>query len=143
MFQEAGGGGLTQVETEQLTSAAIEAGQVAEELDLMLKNLMDNLSPLAMAWTGQAGGTFQTVKNAVEEQMRILYSALTSLADDMGVSSTQYALSDEEIAADLAAVGNMSDGEVTRLLDGNTTEVSGAVESGASPGAISDAMNNA
>lgn len=141
MFDETGGGGLAQVETDLLTSGAIEAGETAEQLDLMLRNLMDNLTPLSVAWTGVAGTAFQNVKTAVEEQMRILYAALTSIADEMGISSTEYALTDEEIASDLAAVGDMDAGEVTRLLDGNTSEVSQAVESGANPGAISDAMN--
>jgi WXG100 family type VII secretion target len=141
MFEEAGGGNLTQVETDLLTSGAIEAGETAEALDLMLKNLMDNLSPLAVAWTGTAGTAFQNVRTAVEEQMKILYAALTSIADDMGISSTQYAVTDEEIAGELAPLGNMDDSQITRLLDSDTTEVSQAVDSGASPSAISEAMN--
>jgi WXG100 family type VII secretion target len=143
MFQEEGGGGLTQAETEQMTSAAIEAGETAESLNLMLSNLLDNLEPLSVAWTGVAGTAFQNVKTGVSDNMVKLYAALTSIADSMNISSTEYAMTDEEIAADLTAVGNLDEGEVTRLLDSDTTEVSEAVESGASPGAISEAMNTA
>lgn len=143
MFDETGGGGLTQAETEQMTSAAIEAGETAESLNLMLSNLMDNLEPLSVAWTGVAGAAFQNVKTQVADNMSKLYAALTSIADSMNISSSEYAMTDDEIAADLAAVGNMDEGEVTRLLDSDTTEVSEAVESGASPGAISEAMNTA
>jgi WXG100 family type VII secretion target len=144
MFDETGGGGnLTQADTGLMRSAGIEAGNTAVELDQMLKNLMDNLDPLTVAWTGVAGTAFQNVKTAVHENMQNLYSALTSIAEDLGISSDQYQLSDEEIAADLAAVGHMDQGEVTRLLDGNTTEVSEAVQSGATPGQISQAMNTA
>lgn len=147
MFDEAGGGGHTQAETEQMHSAATEAGGAAEELDLMLRNLIDNLSPLMVAWTGKAGTTFQNVQNSLEVNMRALYGALTSIAEDMGISSNEYALSDDEIAANLAAVGNMDEGEITRLLDSDTTEVSeivGAHDGGpntlAASGEITDAL---
>lgn len=142
MFEDAsGGGGLTQVQTELLTSGAIEAGQCAEELNGMLSGLVEQLAPLAEAWTGQAGSTYQNIQNALAENMRALYGALTSIADDMGISSTEFQMSDEEIAADLAAAGHMDEGDLTRLLGaGNDTEA--AVESGASTSQITQAMNS-
>jgi WXG100 family type VII secretion target len=143
MFDETGGGGHTQAETAEMTSAAKEAGETGEALKLMLSNLLDNLEPLSVAWTGVAGAQFQKVKIAVTDNMNNLYAALTSIADSMGISSSEYAMTDDEIAADLAAVGDLDSGEVTRLLDSDTTEVSEAVQSGANPSAISEAMNTA
>jgi WXG100 family type VII secretion target len=141
MFQDEGGGGLTQVQTELLTSGAIEAGQCAEELNGMLSGLLEQLSPLASAWTGAAGTTYQNVQIALAENMKSLYGALTSIAEDMGISSTEFQVSDEEIASDLASVGFMEEGDLTRLLGaGNDTEA--AVESGASTSEITEAMNS-
>lgn len=141
MFQDEGAGGLTQVQTELLTSGAIEAGQTAEELNGLLSGTLEALAPLATAWTGQAGTTYQNIQNALAENMRTLYGALTSIAESMGISSTEFQLSDEEIAADLAATGFLEEGDLTRILGaGNDTEA--AVESGASNSAITEAMNS-
>lgn len=141
MFDETGGGGLTQVETDLLTSGAIEAGQCAEELNAMLSGLVEQLSPLATAWTGAAGTTYQQVQEALAGNMKTLYDALTSIADRMGISSSEFQLSDEEIAQDLAATGFIEEGDLTRLLgQGNDTEQ--AIESGASTSQITEAMNN-
>jgi WXG100 family type VII secretion target len=143
MFDETGGGGsnLTQAETEQMRSAAIDAGETAERLELMLRNLRDNLSPLLTQWTGTAGTTFQQVQVALDEQITALHRALTSIATDVGVSADLYQVTDEEAAEHLAQVGAMDTGEVTRLLDGNTTEVQSLVDSGASQGQITNALN--
>jgi WXG100 family type VII secretion target len=142
MFDETGGGGsnLTQAESDQMRSAAIDAGETAERLELMLRNLNDNLSPLLTQWTGTAGTTFQQVQTALGEQITALHRALTTIADDVGVSAELYQVTDEEAAEHLASVGNMDAGEVTRLLDGNTTEVSQAVQSGASQSEITNAL---
>lgn len=141
MFEGEGAGGLTQVDHGLLRSGAIEAGQCAEELNGMLSGLVEQLSPLATAWVGQAGATYQNVQNALAENMRTLYGALTSIADSMGISADEFELSDEEIAQDLAATGFMEEGDLTRLLgQGNDTEQ--AVESGASTGQITQAMNS-
>lgn len=142
MFDEAGGGGLTQADTAQMTSAAIEAGNVAEGLDLMLKNLMDNLSPLLTAWQGMGGAKFQEVRAAVEEEMRTLNRALKSIGEDMGLSSADYAMTDEEIAEAMATAGQMDQGQITRLLDSDTNEVQNLVDSGASQSQITDALNS-
>lgn len=142
MFEEAGGGGgLMQADTAQMTSAAMEAGTTAEGLDLMLKNLMDNLSPLLVAWRGSGGTTFQNVRLAVEEEMKTLNRALHSIGEDMGLSSTDYLNADDEVAEAMAAAGG-TDGSITRLLDADTTEVQQAVDNGAGMGRISDLMNS-
>lgn len=141
MFDEPSGG-VTQAETGQMTSAAIEAGTVAEGLDLLLRNLMDNLEPLMAAWKGMGGTRFQEIKLAVQDEMQTLNRALKSIGEDMGLSSADYAAADEEIAETIAAAGAMDGGEITRLLDSNTTEVQQLVHSGGSQGQIADAMNS-
>lgn len=141
MFDEPSGG-VTQAETGQMTSAAIEAGTVAEGLDLLLRNLMDNLEPLMAAWKGMGGTRFQEIKLAVQDEMQTLNRALKSIGEDMGLSSADYAAADEEIAETIAAAGAMDSGEITRLLDSNTTEVQQLVHSGGSQGQIADAMNS-
>jgi WXG100 family type VII secretion target len=140
MFQEEGGGGRTQVETDLLTSGAIEAGQTAEKLNGMLSGLVTQLEPLA-AWTGAAGATYQRVQTALAENMKELHDALTSIAERMGISSTEFQMSDEEIAQDLAATGFIEEGDLTRLL-GQGDNIEAAVESGGSTSEITDAMNS-
>ncbi|HEY8473817.1 MAG TPA: WXG100 family type VII secretion target [Natronosporangium sp.] len=141
MFDETGGGGLTQVDHGLLRSGAIEAGQTAEELNGLLSGTLEQLAPLATAWVGTAGTTYQNIQNALAENMRTLYAALTSIADSMGISADEFAMTDEEIASDLAATGAMEPGDLTRLL-GQGDDIENAVESGASNSQITEAMNN-
>lgn len=112
---EGGGGGTAQVQTDLLTQGANEAGTTADGLDMMLRNLMDNLSPLMTAWLGQGGTAFQTVRVQFEEEMRALNGALHSIGESMGLSSTNYVNADDEMAADLQAAGATST-QITRLL---------------------------
>jgi WXG100 family type VII secretion target len=140
MFQEAGGGGLTQVQTELLTSGAKEAGTCAEELNGLLSGTIEELSPLATAFVGMAGTQYQQIQEALATNMRTLYAALTSIAESMGISSQEFAVSDEDIAQSLASTGVMDADDLSGLLaQGNDTEQ--AVESGASNSAITEAMN--
>jgi WXG100 family type VII secretion target len=141
MFDETGGGGLTQVDSPLLRSGAMEAAQCAEELNGLLSGTLEQLAPLATAWVGTAGTTYQNIQNALAENMRTLYAALTSIAESMGISADEFTMSDEEISESLAATGVMEEGDISRLLgQGNDTEQ--AVESGASNSAITEAMNS-
>jgi WXG100 family type VII secretion target len=142
MLQEQGGGGnLTQVQHELLRSGGVEAGETAERLTNMLSGLLEELAPLSTAWVGTAGTTYQSIQNALADNMKVLYGALTSIAVDMGISADQFQLTDEEIATDLSAQGFMEEGDLTRLL-GQGSDVQQAVESGASNSAITEAMNS-
>jgi WXG100 family type VII secretion target len=114
---EGGGGGTAQVDTALLTEAANEAGTTADGLDTMLRNLMTNLSPLIEAWKGQGGTAFQGVQEQFDEEMRALNSALRSVGDSMGVSSTNYVNADDEMVSDLRSVGATTS-QITRLLEG-------------------------
>jgi WXG100 family type VII secretion target len=145
MLEETGGGGgdLTQVEADLLRSGALEAANTAEELNGMLSALLEKLDPLVKAWTGSAGGLYQKVQEQLAINMSNLYGALTSIATEMGISSDEFTLSDEEIGQDLAAVGFLSEGEITNLLGSGGGDTQEAVASGGSPTAITEAMNNA
>jgi WXG100 family type VII secretion target len=112
-----GGGGLMQSDTDQLTSAAIEANNTAEALDTMLRNLMDRLSPLMTEWLGAGGSRFQVVRQEFEIEMGKLDSALRSVGEDMGVTSVDYSTADEDMAADLAQAGASTE-QIDVLLAG-------------------------
>jgi ESAT-6 family protein len=145
MFDDSGGGGgpggnLAQVDPALLTAAAIDAGETAEGLDTLLRNLMDNLSPLLTEWQGVGGAAFQNVRDAFDVQMRDLNRALRSLGEDMGLSSRDYVNADEEMRDILIATG-ATDGQVGRLTDANTTEISQLVDAGASESEITRALN--
>lgn len=115
MFEEGGGGGTAQVATDLLTSGANEAGTTADGLDTMLRNLVNNLLPLADAWQGRGGTSFQNVQLQLEEEMQTLNAALRSIAESMGIASTNYATADDEMEADLLAAGANA-GQITRLM---------------------------
>lgn len=117
MFEEGGGGGTAQVITAELTSAANEAASTADNLDTMLSNLVSNLAPLESAWRGSGGMSYQSLQLLFEEEMKALDGALRSLGGSMGIASTNYDTTDEDMRADLEAVGATS-GQITRLLEG-------------------------
>jgi WXG100 family type VII secretion target len=118
MFDEAGGGGgLMQSDTELLTSGAIEAGTTAEGLDGLLRGLMERLSPLMTEWLGEGGGAFQRVREEFGIEMDKLNRALTSIGEDMGLSSTDYVNADDMMRSDLIAAGASSE-QVSTLLAG-------------------------
>jgi WXG100 family type VII secretion target len=146
MFDGAGGGGGTmQADTEQVRSAALECGMTADGLDTMLRNLMDNLSPLQTLWQGRAGTAFQDVREAFDAQMLALNSALHSIGDDVGLTSADYANTDDDIAQNMSshlAGTDASQAEISRLLDSNTTEVQTALDSGATSGQITQLLNS-
>lgn len=110
-------GSGVQTETGLLTAGAIEAGNTAEGLDTMLRNLMGRLEPLMEQWLGSGGTAFQNVRLEFENEMGKLHRALTSIGEDMGLSSTDYVNADEEMAADLVQAGATSE-QVTTLLAG-------------------------
>jgi WXG100 family type VII secretion target len=114
---EGGAGGGMQADTNDLISAANEANAVAEGLDTMLRNLMDRLEPLMTTWLGQAGLSFQTVKDEYNIEAGKLNSALRSIGEDVGVSSTNYTVADEEMATALTNAGAPSE-SITYLLSG-------------------------
>lgn len=113
----AGGNSLMNADPELLKSAATEAGTTATSLDTTLTNLMSNLEPLMSAWQGDGGTAFQRVRDAVGVEIGNLNRALHFLSDEVDLSSSDYLVTDEEIATDLAAAG-ATDGEITRLLEG-------------------------
>lgn len=112
---DAGGNSLMNADPELLRSAATEAGGTAMSLDTTLTNLMNNLEPLLNAWQGDGGTAFQNVRTEVETQMGKLNNALTFLSDEVSLSSSDYVVADEDIAADLVAAG-ATDGTIGRLL---------------------------
>lgn len=113
----AGGTSLMQGDTELIRSGAIEAGTTAEALDTMLRNLMGRLEPLMDRWLGAGGGAFQTVRIEFENEMGKLNRALTSIGEDIGLSSADYVTTDDEMAADLRAAGATQE-QVDVLLAG-------------------------
>lgn len=118
MFEGGGGGSeRMQSDTSQLTAGAVEAGNTAETLDGMLKGLMGRLEPLMSEWLGQAGMSFQKVREEFDLEMKRLNNALRSIGDDMGLSSADYEATDDQLRQTLDQVG-ASDGTVTRLLAG-------------------------
>jgi len=127
-----GAGGLMQADSAALTSAAMEAGNTAEALDQMLRNLMDNLSPLRYDFMGMGGGAFERVRGAIEVHMRELNDALTFLGERVGLSSADYVGVDEEIAETFGAMG-VSDDQATRLSDANTSEIGQIVDQNPNP----------
>jgi WXG100 family type VII secretion target len=145
MFDEVGGGGTMQADTEQVRSAALEVGMTADGLDLMLRNLMDNLSPLQTLWQGRAGTVFQEVRTAFDGQMLLLNGALRSIGEDVGLTSADYANADDDIAQNMSshlAGTDASQAEISRLLDSDTTEVQTALDSGATSSQIEQLMNS-
>jgi uncharacterized protein YukE len=145
MFDEAGGGAAgMQGDTTLIREAALDAALTADGLDLMLRNLMDNLEPVRTLWQGRGGTAFQDVRAAFEGQMKNLNGALYSIGDDIGLTSQDYEFSDEDVAQHMSQhLGPIDEqqGLITRLLDSNTTEVGQAVTAGASQGDIERLLN--
>jgi WXG100 family type VII secretion target len=103
-----------QSDTDLMAAAAADANGVAETLTATLNTLIANLEPMATEWQGAGGTAFQTVKGAIEEEIRNLNAALHFLAGEVGASGTTYVSTDEDMSGTVTGVG--ADGTITTLL---------------------------
>jgi WXG100 family type VII secretion target len=122
MFDDAGSGAGAstsgmQANPEDLASAANQANATADALDTMLRNLMQRIEPPMTRWLGAAGYSFRTVQDEFNIEMGKLNGALRSIGDDVGVSSSNYSVADDEMATALTNAG-AEQGTITYLLSG-------------------------
>jgi WXG100 family type VII secretion target len=88
---------------------------VADRLTSMLTGLMNELTPLQDAWKGAGGTTFQGVRDRFDRDMGALNRALRSLAEAVGSSGRDYAVSDEEMKSEMDRAGATA-GSITQAL---------------------------
>jgi WXG100 family type VII secretion target len=103
-----------QSDTELMAAAAADADGVAQTLTATLNTLMSNLEPMATEWQGAGGNAFQTVKGAIEDEIRNLNQALHFLAGEVGASGTTYVSTDDDMSSTVTGVG--ADGTITTSL---------------------------
>jgi len=78
---------------------------VDDSLNSMLSRLLNELEALRTGWQGQAGRSFEQVKQAYEANQRKLSTALRETATAIRSSGTNYTATDEESSS---RVGNIS-----------------------------------
>jgi len=98
-----------------MIKAEQDVDAVADRLTTMLNQLMDRLSPLQQYWVGAGGSSFQEVRQRFDEDMARLNVALRAIAEAVGSSGRDYAVSDAEMQAEMQRAGATA-GQITQAL---------------------------
>lgn len=88
---------------------------VADRLTSLLTGLMNQLTPLQSAWRGAGGSSFEGVRVRFEGDMANLNVALRSIAEAVGSSGRDYAVTDDEMRSEMDRAG-ASAGSITQAL---------------------------
>ena len=107
-------GGM-RTDTGLMAKTAQDVDAVADRLTSMLNRLMNELAPLQSAWQGAGGGSFQQVKDRFDNDIARLNVALRSIAEAVGSSGRDYAVSDDEMQQEMQHAGATA-GQITQAL---------------------------
>jgi len=99
-----------------MARAASEIDGAADRLTGMFNKLMGELTPLASAWVGQGGSSFQQVRERFDGDVGRLNVALRSIAAAVGSSGRDYTVGDEEMRSEMQRAGATA-GEITQALN--------------------------
>jgi len=102
-------------DTEQMEATAGRIEDHAQQFTAEVNALMGRLSNMTRDFVGGAGNAFQGVSNAVSELTGDAYAALAETAELVRTSGRNYAVTDEELTADMQRAG-ATDSEIFYAL---------------------------
>jgi len=95
----------TQAELAIMQRAASRFDQVDEELDAMLRGLLQRLEVLQHAWRGAGGRSFEQVTAGWAREQAVLHRALRETAGAIRTAGTQYQATDAAAADRVTRAG--------------------------------------
>jgi uncharacterized protein YukE len=93
----------TDTDTMEATASGIE--DAAANFTAEVNGLMGRLSNMGSDFVGGAGSSFQQVSTAVSDLTGVAYAALAETAEMVRTSGRRYAVTDDELRADMQSAG--------------------------------------
>ena len=87
-----------------MQKAAQQVQQVSEEIQSELNSLMNNLSPVAASWKGNAASAFQQLMERWQSDATKLQQALADIAQMLEQTNKSYSQAEENNSSQIGAI---------------------------------------
>lgn len=87
-----------------MQKAAQQVQQVSEEIQSELNSLMNNLSPVAASWKGNAASAFQQLMERWQSDATKLQQALADIAQMLDQTTKTYSSTEEQNSSQIGAI---------------------------------------
>ncbi|HEU5355051.1 MAG TPA: WXG100 family type VII secretion target [Actinocrinis sp.] len=87
-----------------MQKAAQQVQQVSEEIQQELNSLMNNLSPVAASWKGNAASAFQQLMERWQQDATKLQQALAGIAEMLDSTNKTYSQAEENNSSQIGAI---------------------------------------